>query len=268
VVRAFGQDPDTLVRLPGGEGGSWRAGGVVLKLERQPSLIGWLGAVLDTMRDTNEFRVAQYVLAVDGSWLVDGWAATRYVEGAHEGGRWQEVLHVSAAFHVALADLHPRPHRLLRDRIDPWAIGDRVAWGEEQPRPDLPPSVAAVLDELRPWLEAKESSGLDQVIHGDLGGNVLFPRDSHAPPVVVDVAPYYRPAGYADAVIVADAVAWDGAPSDLAEEFAVARPFGDRLLARAVVYRLIAAAESWSGAPDRVAAQVEAYGPVLTVARA
>ena len=267
VIRAFGAKPNALVRLPGGEGRSWRAGTIVLKSERQPALIGWLADLLGNVPDSREFRVARYVSATDGSLIVDGWAAIRWIEGSYVRGRWYDVLRVSAAFHRALAEVHAHPHALLRERIDPWAIGDRVAWNEDRSHHDVPATVAAVLDELRALLASTHSGGPDQVIHGDLGGNVLFARDPQMPPAIIDIAPYYRPAAYADAVIVADAVAWEDAPRDLAEEFATTRLLGSHLLARAVVYRLIAAAESWRGSPDRIAAQLDAYSPVLAVIR-
>ena len=38
-----------------------------------------------------------------------------------------------------------------------------------------------------------------QVVHGDLFGNVLFAGD--APPAVIDITPYWRPAGWAVGVI-------------------------------------------------------------------
>jgi hypothetical protein len=194
VVRAFGAEPDALVRLPGGEGRSWRAGNIVLKFERQPSVIGWLADVLDKVPDCRNFRVARYVPATDGSLIVDGWAATGWIEGDHVAGRWYDILRVSAAFHRALAEVPGHPQELLRERIDPWAIGDRVAWNEDRAHRDVPAGVAAVLDELRALLASTELGGPNQVIHGDMGGNVLFARDPHLPPAIIDIAPYYRPA--------------------------------------------------------------------------
>lgn len=231
-------------------------------------MVGWLADLLGGVQDSQEFRVAPYVRATDGAWIVGGWAATRWIDGAPMQGRWHDVLRVSAAFHAALASVNVRPHPLLRERSDPWAIGDRVAWNEDRARPSLAAPVAGVLDRLRALLAATHSREPDQLIHGDLGGNVLFPREPNVPPAVIDIAPYYRPAAYADAVIVADAVAWEGAPRELADDFAEGRPSGKELLARAVAYRLIAAAESWPGSPDHVVAQVHSYEPVLNVVRA
>jgi hypothetical protein len=89
-----------------------------------------------------------------------------------------------------------------------------------------------------------------QLIHGDLGGNVLF---HHAlPPAVIDVSPYWRPAAYAAAIVVADAVAWGGAEDDLVER--LLRQQGDQLLLRAVLFRV---------ATDP--REAEAYRPVISL---
>ena len=73
-----------------------------------------------------------------------------------------------------------------------------------------------------------------QLVHGDLGGNVLF-HDA-LPPAVIDVSPYWRPAGYAGAIVVADAVAWGGAGDEIVE--GLLRHQGEQLLLRAVLFRV------------------------------
>ena len=88
------------------------------------------------------------------------------------------------------------------------------------------------------------------MIHADLGGNVLF-HDTLAP-AVIDVSPYWRPAAYADAIVVADAVAWSGAGDELVER--LLRAQGDQLLLRAVLFRV---------ATDP--GEVEAYERVITL---
>ena len=74
------------------------------------------------------------------------------------------------------------------------------------------------------------------MIHGDLTGNVLFADP--LPPAVIDLALYWRPAAYARAIVVADALAWEGAtPDDLA-----AATSGDgfgQFLARALLARIV-----------------------------
>jgi hypothetical protein len=49
----------------------------------------------------------------------------------------------------------------------------------------------------------------DQLIHGDITENVLFAPD--LPPAIIDLSPFWRPAAYAQAIIVADALDWCGA---------------------------------------------------------
>ena len=50
------------------------------------------------------------------------------------------------------------------------------------------------------------------------------------------MSPYWRPAGYADAIVVADAVAWSGAGNDLVERLLSRQ--GEQLLLRAVLFRV------------------------------
>jgi len=80
--------------------------------------------------------------------------------------------------------------------------------------------------------------GASQVIHGDLGGNVLVSDDGG--PVVIDWPPYFRPPGFALAVAVGDAVRWEDVPVAFIDAW---RDVADwyQLLARALVYRLATA---------------------------
>ena len=130
---------------------------------------------------------------------------------------------MSARFYQAVAAVRWSPAVVASHR---WAVADRVAWGEADA--DLPALVEPLLARQRP---------VDlpcQLVHGDLGGNVLF-ADSQ-PPAVIDVSPYWRPAGYADAIVVADAVAWAGADHNLVERLLSQQ--GEQLLLRAVLFRV------------------------------
>ena len=111
-------------------------------------------------------------------------------------------------------------------------MGDRVAWGE-LPFPELD-DVLAALDPV------EEKS---QLIHGDLTGNVLF--HDELPPAIIDFTPYWRPLEFQSAVIVADALVWEGAPPELAD---VVDP---QYLLRALIYRgvtSIVAGTEWRSA--------------------
>ena len=74
----------------------------------------------------------------------------------------------------------------------------------------------------------------DQLIHGDLTGNVLLDADDQ--PAVIDFSPYLRPARYADPIVIGDALLWEGADLDVldllgSDELSV------QLLLRALVFR-------------------------------
>lgn len=228
VRRAFGGPVGVPEPLAGGEGRSWRCGGVVLKPAGDPDGTPWLSEILADLAEDG-FRLARPVRADDGRWAVDGWSATRWVAGeTGPAGHWAEVLAAGRALHRALAGF-PRPAALDR-REDRWARADRAAWGETPA--DLDPALHAVAARLRALTEPADTPA--QLVHGDLSGNVLLARG--LPPAVIDVSPYWRPAAYAEAVVVADGVLWWGEGRELLD---AAGPAGDPgLVARGVLFRL------------------------------
>jgi uncharacterized protein (TIGR02569 family) len=216
--------------LAGGEGKCWIVDTLVFKPCADAVEWAWLGERLPSVVQDG-FRLALPTRTENGRWVVDGWCAHPFLEGAHpENGRWVDVLAVGEGFHRAVRELE-RP-QFIDDRIDPWSIGDRVAWEEAEP-PVSHPLLDVLLNVRRPvQLPA-------QVIHGDLSENVLF-ADS-LPPAVIDVTPYWRPPGFASAIVVEDAIAWrDAEPDALIEATSSIRWF-PQLLVRAVIYRLVTA---------------------------
>ena len=264
VVAAFGGHLSAVEPLPGGHGTSWRAGSVVLKVVGDEREVAWLAALLDYVPDGPEFRIGRPVTTPDGAYVVDGWGATRWLEGSHEPGRFDELLATSDAFHGALASAPAAWPDFLRDRTTPWAIGDRVAWGDASLRADAV-RVRAVFDRLMSLAAADADGFVRQVVHGDVGGNVLFADASGLPPAIIDVSPYYRPRAFADAILVVDSVAWERAPLTLAERFLAPDESRAELLARAVVFRLVAAVELWGAESARVEAELEAYRPIVSL---
>jgi uncharacterized protein (TIGR02569 family) len=211
VLEAFGA-PGEPTRLPGGTGRSWLVGDLVLKpLDRAPAEIAWQADVLSAL-ETEAVRVAPPLPRI-----VEGWTAWKYVDGAHEPGRWLDIIAAGERLHDALSAV-PRPSEIVDPGVEPWATGDRVAW-EGEPFP----GIEDILALLRPVSE--EST----LIHGDLTGNVLFHET--LPPAIIDFTPYWRPREFAAAVVVADALVWEGAPPGLAH---VVDP---QYLLRALIYR-------------------------------
>jgi hypothetical protein len=75
----------------------------------------------------------------------------------------------------------------------------------------------------------------DQVVHGDLATNVLWCDQGGL--AVIDWPPYFRPPGWALAVVAMDAVCWEGAPESLLDDWSEVPEWG-QLLLRAVLYRV------------------------------
>ena len=239
VLASFGVAGIVPVRLPGGQGTTWRAGQVVLKPADSELAGRWFADVYDGLAGPG-FRVPRPVRAVSGDWLVQGWTAWRWVDGAPAdwsgvSPRWPELIAVSRALHAALANVPVPSWRATVE--NPWVIGDEVAWGERDPDSLLGPAAGAIADQVRLLLAALRPVDLpDQLIHADLAGNVLFADG--LPPAVIDFSPLERPAGLPLAVVAVDALMWHGARPEVLDQLAD-EPELDQLLARALVYRLV-----------------------------
>ncbi|WP_091039103.1 aminoglycoside phosphotransferase [Glycomyces harbinensis] len=224
VLAAFGAGRSPRL-LDGGRGRTWRAGPIVLKPADLPVESRWRASVLEAVADTGRFRVARPVRAASGDWLHGGWEAWRHAEGRTDPKRWDDALDAGAAFHEALAGV-ARP-AFLDDRDDWWSRADRVSWDleavEEHPT-------------LEPLMRARRPVGAAaQAVHGDLLGNVLYAPG--LPPAVIDWAPYWRPAGWAAAVAVVDALCWHGAGGSLLA--GAERSDWPQMLLRALLFRMI-----------------------------
>ncbi|MBO0825589.1 MAG: hypothetical protein J2P27_17315 [Actinobacteria bacterium] len=58
------------------------------------------------------------------------------------------------------------------------------------------------------------------------------------PPAVIDFSPYWRPAGFAAAIVVADALVWEGADERILGAVSHIDEFGQYLI-RALIYRMV-----------------------------
>jgi len=227
VVAAFGAtDPPVL--LPGGQGQTWCSGSVVLKSVSLAEEAEWVAGLLDTIPEEG-FRLAHARRSRSGDWVVDGWAAYEWVPGEQTWVNWESALPAVRALHEALAHVE-RPSFLDR-RNTIWDQGDRAAWAEEVPHVHHP----ELRDLVEDFASLRRPEGLpSQVIHGDVTGNMLFDRSG--PPVFIDFAIYWRPAVFAEAILVADALADHEAEPNLTASLA-AQP--ESLIARAAIYRLV-----------------------------
>ena len=225
VLRAFAVDGAPRP-LPGGQGTAWLAGDLVLK-PGGGAVHEWLATAIEDL-DVTGIRVAAPVRTVSGSWLSSGWSANRWVEGREpdysQPSTWLAIIEAGRAFHEAVAHLE-RPD-CLGERVDPWALADRAAWGEREIR--FRPEFREVARRLE---EAVGPLGASQVVHGDLTGNVLLGPDL---PAVIDISPYWRPPEYAEGIVLADALTWHGASTRLLQRAHVSAA----AVARGLLFRM------------------------------
>jgi uncharacterized protein (TIGR02569 family) len=241
VREAFGVE-GVAVPLGAGEGVTVRVGGVVLKRVHDVDEAEWAQA-LQARLSEDGFRLARPVPTVDGRWTHAGWSAAQFVPGLRPlAPDWQAVVAVGLRFSDAAEAVRDADAGVLAARTHRWAVADRCAWGEGQldlasEAPEAPeaPEAAEVHERLTALLGDPPTAR--QVVHGDLSGNVHVDRSGT--PVVLDFSPYLRPREWAAAVVIADAVLWNGAPLSLARSFASTRP-GRDLLARALIFRMVA----------------------------
>ncbi len=127
---------------------------------------------------------------------------TSGTSGAGPEGRVAEADHSAGP-----VGIHSEPAG-LDAREDWWALADRAVWAERaiQFRPEF-------TDLSRRLQLALEPLGPPQLVPADLAGNVLF--SPTLPPAVIDISPCWRPSEYAEAVVLADALCWHGAPASL-----------------------------------------------------
>ena len=161
--------PGDLARLPGDRRERVRAGDLLLSPGRDPEVQAWLSPLLARLavrldersgRNPRDLRLAMTVPARDGSWVVDGWGASRY-----------------------------EPGTVVCDDLDVTLAAGRLLHAE----------LDSLVRERPPGLDVDpDSPGPDQLVHAALDGNVLL--DAHGAPVVVDVSPAWRTVKWAEQV--------------------------------------------------------------------
>lgn len=227
IAEAFGATAP-LVKLQGGRGLTHRSGDIVLKPAPCTVEANWLGETFNTLARSSEVRFPRPVRSKNGNWIEEGVVAWTYLPGTVVGGDFKVKMAASQSFHDAVRSL--KKPAFLDTRDDPWSQADRVAWQEKPPNYEL-----EFMALIAPFLSRLEQIDLpSQIIHGDLSGNVIFTE--HGPPGVIDITPYWRPVGYAAAIIVVDTIWDEGPPPDLSRFNSI--PSATQLMLRAFIRRM------------------------------
>ncbi|HDD56061.1 MAG TPA: hypothetical protein ENG59_07465 [Chloroflexi bacterium] len=246
------------VPLPGGQETTVQYEDIVLKPCENTGEWTGLAPILSQL-EPDGYRIAMPVQAQDGQWVVDGWLATQFIEGTPGyAGNEEEALTACRYFHRDLNQVyssHECPDWLTsEDSI--WRKADKLAWGEVP----LTDEFDVVCEFLNPIVEGITPIDLpNQITHGDPGhDNVLFAPNQA--PAIIDIEPYWRPSGYALAMMLADGIAWEGSkPSTLT--LAQDEPYIGQLLLRAIMFRLTVSV--LGSGPESLARKYSVYEPVL-----
>jgi uncharacterized protein (TIGR02569 family) len=247
VLAAFGLSGIKPVALGVGWEGGWRCGEVVLTMVADHARGAWSAKVRETLF-VDGVRLARPVRSTDGRYVVAGWRADTFVLGTPEP-RHDEVVSAAVRLHEATATLE-RPRFLTQPPVAPWGdvdvfiAADRAAW-EERPLHSWPPGALVSpgsADGQRSIDLIAQLAGLrrptkspNQLVHGDLYGTVLFAGT--AAPGITDITPYWRPASWAAAVAVVDALSWGEADDGLIQRWS-SLPEWPQMLLRALMFRL------------------------------
>jgi uncharacterized protein (TIGR02569 family) len=269
TAKAFGAstEPES---LPGGQNTTWRAGSVVLKPADGSALDDWVAETFSHLASNTQVRVPRPVPSSTGQWVHGGFVAWTVLEGEHApGARYEEKLRASRAFHALLQPV-ARP-AFLEKPTSSWAPADAIVWQSVGRRP---------YDAIRGRYDTRFMALIDQVlthitpvdapfqlVHGDMCGNFLV--HPTLPPAIIDFSPAWAPAGFAEGIMLADAIVYENtAPKAL-------RPFDEvpgigPFVWRGILRRIIEQAEhiTWYDKDAGVAvAEASRYQRALDYAR-
>jgi uncharacterized protein (TIGR02569 family) len=219
--------------LPGGEGRSIHVGGCVFKPVENVQRYNWSCDLLLRLPKKG-FRIAEPCRALDGSFVYNGWGASTFEPGETAQDCWAEKLATARLFHSELDGLPLSPMPPGDDR---WSRAHEIAW-QHAPLPKMlhPEMVRRIEGIFASYKPLVRHTG---IIHSDLCGNILFQEGLD--PCVIDFSPACGSVEYAESILVADAIAWEGASLDIVDLLPLDERYRQFLL-RAINFRIIVAA--------------------------
>jgi uncharacterized protein (TIGR02569 family) len=253
VLKAFNCTGDPQ-KLEGGEGRSYRVGELVLKPVDDIARYEWVAELLTNIH-SSEFRIAMPKRTELGEFTYLSWGATQFEPGVEIHGRWPEKLAVCRELHNCLQRVQIAP---LPPSSDPWTRAHQIAWSETAMPQDV---LLDTRQMLAPLFQAYEPmTRSNRVIHSDMCGNILFADGMK--PLIIDFSMTNGDQEYAEAILVADAIAWEKAPIELINELP-ATPVYRQMLLRAVNFRVITVALRFPGKPEWAELEYNNFAPIV-----
>lgn len=233
LVKAFGgsEDPSP---LSGGQNTNYIAGNIVFKPSDNTEFSNWMAELFESLLDNPDVRFPRPIKSVNGLWIEQGYVAWTFLEGKHIKGEYNKKVPASVAFHKLLKDI-PKPE-FIGTAQSSWSTGDLVAWQKLEFKYD--PEFMDLYNRIKPHLHTLNMPF--QLVHGDLSGNFLI--DQNLPPAIIDFSPAWAPNGFAEGIMFADTVAWEGADLKDLEIFKIIPNF-EQFAWRGILRRITEQAE-------------------------
>ncbi|KAJ3492854.1 hypothetical protein NLG97_g5099 [Lecanicillium saksenae] len=250
VLSAFGVTRNAPLKpLPGGSLVCFLAGDdVVFRPSEDDSESEQIAQILVKLRSIMtveaEYRVSRPIPVVGcpERFVFGGWTAWSFVSGCgRDEISWHDTLHVCRAIHVDLGNVEIEKPEFLDRRLNRFRLADQLAWGEaslaDMPNVTNPVVLSRINGPMKRLVQFRYP--LDhlpnQLIHGDICGNMLFDSEGK-PPGVIDMTFYWRPQAYGAAIAVADGLLWNKEGENLIELYGTDTD-SIQLLVRALLFR-------------------------------
>ena len=210
IARAFGSNEEP-VRLKGGQNTSYIAGNIVLKPAGGKSGTEWRAQVFSSLPESREVRFHRPIKSIHGDWAHEGYVAWEFLKGEHVKGQYDKKLKASHAFHELLKGVS-QPEGLKIPK-GPWSTGNWVALGQKEF--DYDQEFMDLYNQIKPHLKPLPEDR--QLVHGDMHQNFLL--DEILPPALIDFSGVWAPNGFAEGIMLADAINWGNATDEELEVF-------------------------------------------------
>lgn len=248
VRMAFQVVDGTPVPLPAAWDHGFRIGQLALSEVVDSELAAWSAKIRDSVQPEG-VRVARPVRTTDGRYVMSGWRASHFVEGA-VAKRVDETVGAALRLADALSELAipnfaVAPATRHASANDNFVLADRAAWSED-PELMLTSIVPAEVRATEKWAWAMDFSNRlrrvwalidapNQVGHADMLATTIY-HGTQAP-VVVDVVAVAHPHGYTAAQVMVDGLIARIVDAGIMERFSHL-PDGEQLMLRALLYRI------------------------------
>lgn len=210
IARAFGSNVEP-VPLKGGQNTSYLAGNIVLKPAGGKSGTEWRAQVFSSLPESREVRFHRPIKSINGDWAHEGYVAWEFLKGEHVKGQYDKKLKASHAFHKLLRGF-PQPEGLKTPK-GPWSTGNWVALSQLEF--DYDQEFMDLYNQIKPHLKPLPEDR--QLVHGDMFQNFLL--DEILPPALIDFSGVWAPNGFAEGIMLADAINWGNATDEELEVF-------------------------------------------------